>query len=119
MENETPTTLIDELCELLDAEREALLAGDVAAVERLAPNKTALIETLNDGDRLHRDALEPLTDKIKRNQALLSSALEGIRAAATRMAELHAVRQSLKTYDPSGRIRKFVADPVRTVEKRA
>ena len=57
--------------------------------------------------------------KILRNQSLLSSAQDGIRAVTTRIAELRRVRSALDTYDRDGRRSRVAAHPGSSVEKRA
>ncbi|MCE8006481.1 flagellar biosynthesis protein FlgN [Aestuariivita sp.] len=119
MTTDTPQDLIDALDALLETERSALLAGNVAEINRLADHKEGLIDKLNALSDLAPPTLAPLHDKLTRNQTLIASALEGIRAVADRMAEMRSVRQSLQTYDRSGTIQEIAADPKRTVEKRA
>lgn len=112
-------TLIDELDELLDAERRALMSGNLDELTRLYENKEKLVANLNALDRLEAKRLEGLQKKMTRNQTLLSSAMEGIRAVADRMAELRRLRQSLSTYDREGK-RKQIATPTeQKLEKRA
>ena len=112
-------TLMDELDDLLDAERRALVGGDMDAVGRLLSQKEHLIEGLNKIHDLDSGNLSQLHLKVTRNQALLNSALEGIRAVATRMAELRRVRSGLETYDSHGRKQHFTIIRAAQVEKRA
>ncbi|MGZ2259736.1 flagellar biosynthesis protein FlgN [Roseobacter sp. A03A-229] len=119
MTNEEFEDVIDALDDLLDAERAALLAGDLDEVARLLERKEALIErfaTLEDADRA---PLADLQVKVKRNQALLDQALEGIRSVSRRLAALRRVRSSLETYDEKGERRKIDMSPDGSVEKRA
>ncbi len=111
--------LIDELDDLLDSEKKALVQGDIDRVGRLLPQKEFLIENLNAQSDLDRKSLAHLHQKVMRNQTLLDSALEGIRAVATRMSELKRVRSGLETYDEQGRKRRFGAQNSAQVEKRA
>lgn len=116
---ETIQPLIDELDDLLESEKKALIQGDVERVGRLMPQKEFLIEKLNAQDELDRKNLVHLQQKVMRNQTLLDSALEGIRAVATRMSELGRVRSGLDTYDEQGRKRRFGMQNSAKVEKRA
>ncbi|MGR3661750.1 MAG: flagellar biosynthesis protein FlgN [Paracoccaceae bacterium] len=111
--------LIDELDDLLDSEKKALVQGDMEQVGRLMSQKEFLIESLNALDDLDRDNLAQLHRKVMRNQTLLDSALEGIRAVATRMSELRRVRSGLETYDEQGRKQRVGIQRAVQVEKRA
>ena len=87
------------LDELLDQARDALLAGDLAALAGLDLRMTA------EADRLA--LLEPATarrlhGKAQRNARLLQAAGRGLRAARDRMAEI-ASGPGLATYDAEGR----------------
>lgn len=119
MATESARDLVGALEDILETERAALLKGDVDAMTRLAENKERLIDLLNARTDLPHTELIRLHDKISRNQSLMNSALEGIRAVAARMSEMRQVRQALHTYDRSGSIRKIINDAARQIEKRA
>ena len=110
---------IDALEDLLDAERSALLLGKLDDVSRLHTQKERLIGTLSVNAEKNEAKFEGLTSKIKRNQALLNSALDGIRSVSRRLSAIKQVRHSLETYDALGR--KLTVD-IRTegkLEKRS
>ena len=118
MTHETYQDITDALNKLLETERQHLLSGNLEALAGLLEEKEELIDTMN--------ALEPIPDtlsgiqvKVVRNQALLSSAMEGIRAVAERVASLRRVRKSLETYDQSGRKQTYETRTKSSVEKRA
>lgn len=119
MKTETAQSVIEELDQLLDRERQALLAGDLEQIARILVLKEALIDQINAFDAAERDNLERVHDKLTRNQTLLKGAMEGIRAVADRMADLRRVRQGLETYDRSGRKTRHDTQPNSNVEKRA
>ncbi|MBV1896408.1 MAG: flagellar export chaperone FlgN [Rhodobacteraceae bacterium] len=119
MKSENFQPLIDKLDELLDSEKKALVQGDIDRVGQLMPQKEYLVESLNAQDNLDRKNLARLHQKVMRNQTLLDSALEGIRAVATRMSELRRVRSGLETYDERGRKQHFGDQRSTQVEKRA
>ncbi|MCB1310476.1 MAG: flagellar biosynthesis protein FlgN [Sedimentitalea sp.] len=119
MAHEASLSLIRELDELLDRERRALVEGDLELLGRLLVHKEGLIGRINGCDSLERSSLQGVHDKVSRNQALLNSAMEGIRAVADRMATLRRVRRSLETYDRSGRKTRFGTETRSSVEKRA
>jgi flagellar biosynthesis/type III secretory pathway chaperone len=110
---------IEALHDLLEREREALLRGDLDLLVRQLEEKKSLIDTLNGADRADGGELRDLQGKVMRNQALLDSALEGIRSVANRMSALHRIRRSLDTYDESGRKTTIEGLRDRTMEKRA
>ena len=85
--------------DLLDRTRDALVAGDLAALAALAPRVEALTDSLakldaRDAQRLHR--------KASRNALLLQAAARGVRAAQGRFGEIVA-GPTLTTYDSRGR----------------
>lgn len=111
--------IIDSLDELLDQERQALLAGDLERIGRLLSLKENLIDRLNALQIIDADRLKLVQGKVNRNQTLLNSAMEGIQAVANRMAELRKVRQSLETYDQAGKRKQFRTRTNQKLEKRA
>lgn len=119
MTHQTAQDLIDELDSLLDRERQALIDGDLELLGRMLAQKQSLIEEVNAMDALERGHLAQVHDKVSRNQELLNSAMEGIRAVANRMADLRRVRHGLETYDRAGRKTRFETQNTSSVEKRA
>lgn len=119
MTHETAQDLIDQLDELLDQEREALVKGELTAIAELTNKKEHLISELNALDRLERSALAGAQTKLKRNQDLLNSAMAGIQAVATRMAELRKAREGLDIYDEAGRRTRYGMTSCTKLEKRA
>ena len=110
---------INALDDLLDAERRALMNGDLDEISRLMARKEALIESLNAQEATDRAELDNLNSKVERNQELLNSALDGIRAVARRLAAMRRIRGSLDTYDAQGRKSAIDLRTDRSVEKRA
>ncbi|EEE37662.1 hypothetical protein RKLH11_1498 [Rhodobacteraceae bacterium KLH11] len=110
---------VKALEELLDVERAALVHGDLADLDRLMPEKENLIGAINDLQVLESDDLIRVQKKAARNQALLNSAAEGIRAVADRMTELRRVRQEFSTYDAAGQRNGFAVRSRAKLEKRA
>lgn len=119
MKDDTSQTLIDALDRLLDRERQALLDGDLEKIGQLMPAKEDLVQQLNDLQAHQTDDLAEVHEKVTRNQALLGSALDGIRAVSNRMADLRRVRSGLEIYDRSGQKTKFATSVPASVEKRA
>jgi hypothetical protein len=104
---------------LLEQERAFLLEGDLEGLATLLPVKEKLVEILLSDALTNRDTIEPLEDKLKRNQLLLDGALDGIRAVAARLAALRQVRSALDTYDAQGRKQSVATQTPPKVEKRA
>lgn len=111
--------LIDELDDLLDQEREALLKGELGQLARLMTLKEGLIDRIRGHESLEQEVLASVQGKVTRNQALLNSAMEGIRAVADRIADLRRVRRGLETYDRTGRKTEVGTQNRSTVERRA
>ncbi|WP_415405022.1 flagellar biosynthesis protein FlgN [Tateyamaria sp. SN3-11] len=119
MTREDLQNTIDSLDDLLDAERAALLKGNLEDVARLLERKEGLIDALNRIEFKERSDFEGLQAKVERNQALLDSALDGVRSVARRLAAIRRVRQSLDTYDSFGKKRTVDVRSNGSVEKRA
>ena len=119
MTNLNPQALIDDLDSILDQERQALVKGDLTKLGGLMTKKESLISDLNAITDLERASLSQVHDKVSRNQVLLDSAMEGIRAVSARMAELRRVRKGLDVYDQSGRKTRYSTRGSISLEKRA
>ena len=117
--DKTRNSELDDLDDLLDAERGALLKGDLEGLARMAENKERLFRALNQSEQNDLAALTVLDHKVKRNQLLLDSALEGIRTVARKMSALRRIRASLDTYDATGQKRIVDVDTTRSIERRA
>ncbi|EBA17094.1 hypothetical protein RSK20926_08992 [Roseobacter sp. SK209-2-6] len=119
MSKHEPQALIDELDEILDEERSALVRGELEKIESLVTRKERIIEQLNAIDDLERKELNKVQTKVSRNQELLNSAMDGIRSVATRMAELRKVRKGLDVYDRTGRRSRYGTLSGTRLEKRS
>jgi hypothetical protein len=114
-----PDDIIVELDKVLDQEKAALLSGNLDELAKLVTKKERLVEALNAADLTVSDPLRQVSDKVSQNKVLLESALDGIRTAARRLAELRRARKTLDTYDRLGR-KNRIEEPIETnVEKRA
>ncbi len=119
MTTDTTDELVDRLDAILDRERQALTGGMLDMLTDLMAEKDQVIDQITAFESIGQDRLTPLRDKVHRNQALLDNALAGIRAVATRMAELRKVREGLETYDSAGRKTRFGTTASSSIEKRA
>ncbi len=119
MSEKTSQDLIDDLDEILEQERNALIHGQLEQLEGLLEKKDALISDLNAIDALEREQLESVHEKVTRNQVLLDNAMQGIRTVAARMQELRRVRKGLDVYDKAGRKNSYATRSSLKLEKRA
>lgn len=122
MTDKTAQDLIDALDDLLEEERTALKAGDLAALEPILAKKEELIDALNEISEAEDSQPEDFTDvqsKVSRNQDLLQNAMLGIKAVSSRMAELRKVRRGLEVYDQRGQRNSFHTNNQKKLEKRA
>ena len=115
----TKPKVIAELDALLEEERTALFEGELEKLVSLIERKKELIEALNTFGLTGNDELLTLQGKAARNQALLDSALKGIKSVSNRLATLQKVRKSLQTYDASGQKKTIESTQTGKFEKRA
>ncbi|MEE4188852.1 MAG: flagellar biosynthesis protein FlgN [Roseobacter sp.] len=111
--------IIADLDDLLEAERAALLSGNLENIGRLLDRKEALIDEMSVLEAIPPGPLHQVTGKLRRNQDLLDHALEGIRSVATRLATLRRVRETLDTYDSNGTKKAIRIAADGSLEKRA
>lgn len=93
--------VVNDLAALLEAEADAILAGQYTVLDDLAARKTALFDALQ---RVPPppDDLRRIARLLARNRAILAAAIRGIGAARVRLADMRAVRDGLQVYDRSG-----------------
>lgn len=113
------TGIYESLDALLDRERAALMGGDMKALAQLVSEKEELLKRVALEDGEGRSRIEALQGKAIRNQALLDSALQGIRTVANRFATLRRIRKTLETYDEFGQKSALPAVTDPRVERRA
>jgi len=104
---------VARLTRLLEAEKAALLAGDMEAVAVLAVEKEELAKGFNSANS---DELRQLSAPLERNRVLLSAASQGVKTVLTALQAQRAARTSLSSYDSSGRA-KQIAQPTRGTER--
>lgn len=119
MNLEASDALIDEMHDLLEKERAALVRGDLTCVTALFDRKEKLVQMLGDLRGEHVTELHRIQNKIFRNQKLIDGALQGIRHVSARLAALRKVEQQLETYGEDGQRHTIDGYVVHKVEKRA
>ena len=92
---------VEALDDLLDHERQMILAGKIDALLRMGPEKERLMARLP-RSVLDPDALVRLRKKAERNQDLLLAAARGIKAASKRIEAMKGQRASMRTYARDG-----------------
>lgn len=110
-------TAAQSLNNLLEQERMFLLAGDLNALAKLAPEKERLFKLIPTVS-LDAKTLREMAQKADRNQALLLAANKGIRAVSRRIEALRNHKSQLRTYDAGGQ-RQDLGHPTSKFEKRA
>ncbi|NBD30202.1 MAG: flagellar biosynthesis protein FlgN [Alphaproteobacteria bacterium] len=103
--------------EVMQSERQVLRRGDLAALEKLAPEKEALADAVSDGGALTRPQLERIRTLLERNRRLLAAAQDGVRDVQARLEEQKRLRQGMTTYDKSGHEAR-IASPRPATERR-
>lgn len=119
MTSNTSKQIYQTLGVLLEAEKKALISGDLETVGGLVSQKETLIETLRSFPVRDQVQMMRLHEKISRNQALFDRALDGIRSVTRRLAALRNVRGTLEVYDARGSRQSVNLKNGTSLEKRA
>ncbi|MFV2051305.1 hypothetical protein [Aliiroseovarius sp. YM-037] len=114
----TAEMALHDIDAVLEAEREAILAGRLEDVSRLVAQKERLLDSTNFAE-IHPDDLKRLRAKAQRNEQLLSSAMAGLRRAMARIEELREGGTGLNTYTQSGGKTALGTGGAPRVEKKA
>ena len=106
------------LLAVLEAERRALLAGELAQLSELARRKEACLDLYAaDTSRLPHRAPRLLA-ALRRNQRLLEMALQGLAAAQGRLGTWQRLGRQMDTYDPNGRKTRIGPGPAGRIQKK-
>lgn len=90
----------DQIHALLDREHAALLAGDYASLQDIAPQKERLLTS--EGNLAALGDPRDVMRKLDRNQTLLAMSISGIRSARGQVAAIGRQIAGFETYDRSG-----------------
>lgn len=118
MTQSDPIHILDALHAQLNREAALIRKADFTAMTGETERREMLMQRLGQAGTPPGDALETLRDHAQRNQALMSAALKGVRAARRRIEMLRSVQNSLNTYDNLGKRWDIVTDTA-SVERRA
>jgi hypothetical protein len=105
---------IDQLTDLLEVERAALLQGDFETIGTLIPEKEALATQFEDADAAD---LRLLASALAHNSTLFAAAREGVGTVLTTLTQQRAARTTLSSYDSSGKATQ-ISQPARGTERR-
>lgn len=109
----------DALFALFEAERAALLSGDLSTLEAAADRKLELAMAISRrAPPLPRDRVVALSAAAQRNAELCEAARRGLQTALERLSERARVASHLETYDADGRRHRHGGGP-RSLEKRS
>jgi flagellar biosynthesis/type III secretory pathway chaperone len=106
-----------EIETLLEAERNALLLGDFAALSDLLARKQALVAELA-ASGVGASALRRLRAMAERNATLLEASMRGLRGASRRLSEIRRANGPLYTYGQDG-AQQTLGTPAGSFERRA
>ena len=103
-----------DLAHALDRVRDAVVAGDLG---KLGPLTETIERLLQNVDGLTEADLALIRSKANRNSTTLGAAMQGVRAARRRLAELREASTGHRTYGPGGQ-RSSVATLSPTLRQR-
>ncbi|WP_342069169.1 hypothetical protein [Yoonia algicola] len=112
-----PNTVITQLHQILDQERQALLSANFEALAAFVSRKEDLLAQL-DQTTPAKQVLRPIRQKMDENLALLAAAIKGVAAAGARLSALQNVKNGMSIYDNAGRL-EHVRTHNSAVEKKA
>lgn len=101
----------------LEAEARAIKRAEFDALPALQQQVASSLHVLM-AQRIPRDDLRTIRQRVDDNQSLLQASIRGMHAARMRMAELIQVQHGLSTYDNAG-TRTTVPAPKKNIEKKA
>lgn len=100
-------TVLELLYDLLQDERELLLAGELNEINRLEAHKSKFLEELNRSSVKNVTSLEHISDLAKANSKLFEAASAGLRDARSRLGYGQA-SVGFRTYGGNGKISQNV-----------
>ena len=114
-------SLAEKIDTQLDLERRLILQGQLEKLEPMIAERERMVADLAESavaDEAQIKEIELLQVKARRNAGLIKAAIEGIRAANERVAEIEAAHSKLSTYSAAGQVSN-VACTKASVSKKA
>lgn len=118
MPQSDPDRLAEEIEEILDSERIALLNGNLSEVARLSGAKEGFLDPRSLA-KINPTRLKRIKALSTRNQRLLGASLQAVRAVRERLGHLRTGSRQLNTYDRDGTRRSLDTNSSGTLERRA
>ena len=101
-----PSTILNKLSALLEAEKQLLLSGQLDRLSDLEAQKSALIAQMSaENWPVDKAQTAVLRRRAQENGQLYEAALKGIKRANARLHDVKSVLSELKTYSGRGTIR--------------
>ena len=119
MKSESANFDLYTLDTILEQERSALLNGEIGELQTLAEDKNHLLTVLENSGPVSASEVIPLKQKLRRNKALIESALEGLQAVASRIEDSSRLKKVMHTYDQQGTKKEIRSGSERNIEVRA
>lgn len=95
--------LWDELEDVFDEERAALMRGDLSLIASMSARKEDILNRLAPViSGMDTPVPDGLKEMATRNATLLTQASQGLKAAQARIIEIHSAQRGLETYGPAG-----------------
>ncbi|MEM1362016.1 MAG: hypothetical protein AAGF94_09910 [Pseudomonadota bacterium] len=101
--SDTNTVAVEEIEDILDAERDALISGDLDSIDSFAARKADLLAEISEQHTaLAPEIYKRLSEKALHNQNLLFGAARGIAAVRQRLLDIQNVHCGAGSYDRKG-----------------
>ena len=118
--NDLPQSqVLPQVEDLLVSQHALLVSGDFQALKRLEADKEKVIAAIQPMSKKDHHDLKHLRVLAEHNQQLFKKALKGIQDVNKRLESLRKVRDSIDTYDRSGRWVSVEPQRSKDLEKRA
>ena len=111
--------VIQQVEDVLVAERALLVSGDFKALERLEVDKEKVIAAIRPMSEKDLQELRHLRGLAEHNQQLFKQALKGIQDVSDRLESIRKVGETIDTYDHTGRRVSVETQQSKELEKHA
>ena len=111
--------VIQQVEDVLVAERALLITGDFKALESLEADKEKVIAAIRPMSEKDLQELRHLRGLAEHNQQLFKQALKGIQDVSDRLESIRKVGETIDTYDHTGRRVSVETQQSKELEKRA